>query len=397
MSLNVDKVREDFSILQKKIVYFDNSCMTLRPKQVIAAMNQYYEEFPACAGRSMHSLGNKITQEVDFARKQIRKHIGAKRDQELIFTRNTTEAINLLSKSFKFQKGDKIVISDKEHNSNLLPWQIMAEKGLIKLEVVNSNPDNTLDLDDFETKIKGAKMLCIVHTSNIDGVTNPVKDLIKRAHKEGALVMLDAAQSVPHKEVNVRNLDVDFLAFSAHKMLGPSGMGAFYGKRELLENMNPFLVGGETVKDTTFNSRVWEELPNRFEAGLQDYAGILGFSQATKYLEKIGKRNIEKHEIKLTKQLTERLDDYNILGPRNAEQRGGITSFYKKGIDPHQIALLLDSTSKVMIRSGAHCAHSYFNLRDSPGTARASVYLYNTEEEVEIFKSAINKIKSILH
>ncbi len=399
MGLNTDKLRQDFPILSKKIVYFDNSCVTLRPRQVVEAMNRYYYEFPACAGRSMHRLGNKITGEVELSRKQIQKFIGAKSSDEIIFTRNTTEAINLVAKSFAFKRGDKVLISDKEHNSNLLPWQVLSEKGVIKLEIVNSNPDNTLDMADFEKKVDGARLVSIVHTSNIDGVTNPAREMIGLAHRNGALVMLDAAQSVPHKEVDVKNLGVDFLAFSGHKMLGPSGIGAFYGKKALLESLEPFIVGGETVKDVHYDSREWEDLPHRFEAGLQNYAGIIGFAEAARYLGKIGLSNIEKHEQKLTEQIAagmEKIGNITILGP-GPKMRGGITSFNLKSANPHDIALLMDHSAGVMMRSGAHCVHAWFNKHNLPGTARASLYLYNTPEEVDYFLEHLRKIKPLLH
>ncbi|MBC8495293.1 cysteine desulfurase [archaeon] len=398
MGLRVDKVRKDFPILDKGIVYFDNSCVTLKPKQVVEAMNKYYYEFPACAGRSMHRLGNKITDEVAKSRETMRKFINAKRKEEIIFTRNTTEAINLVANSFKFKQGDKVLITDKEHNSNLLPWQLLAEQGLIKLKVLGSKEDNTFNMEAFKREVRDVKLVSIVHTSNMDGVTNPAKEIIKIAHRNGALVMLDAAQSVPHKDVDVRKLGVDFLAFSGHKMLGPSGMGILYGQKALLENLHPFMVGGETVKDSTYTSRTWEDVPERFEAGLQNYAGIIGLAEAARYLQKIGLKNIEKQELMLTTKLTkglESFDNINILGP-GPEQRGGITSFNLGKNDPHQIALLLDNSANVMVRSGTHCVHSWFNKHKSPGTVRASVYFYNTEEEVDHFIKSLKKVSTLL-
>ncbi|MFH1770630.1 MAG: cysteine desulfurase [archaeon] len=398
MGLNVNKLREDFPVLKKKIVYFDNSCVTLKPRQVIEAMNRYYEEFPACAGRSMHQFGNEVTEEVEKARNTIKKFINAKKSEEIIFTRNTTEGINLVANSFKFEKGDKVLITDKEHNSNLLPWQILAEKGIIRLKVLGSKEDNTFNMDAFKREVKDVRLVSVVHTSNMDGVTNPVKEIIKAAHKEGALVMLDAAQSVPHHEIDVKKLDVDFLAFSGHKMLGPSGMGVLYGKKALLEDLNMYMVGGETVKDTTYSTRVEEDLPHRFEAGLQNYAGIIGLAEAAKYLMKIGLKNIEKHETKLNKMLTkglEEIGDITIIGPE-AEKRGGIVSFNLGKQDSHQVALLMDNSANIMLRSGAHCVHSWFNKHKMAGSVRASLYFYNTEEEVEFFLENLKKIKKML-
>jgi len=236
MGLNVEKIRGDFLVLQKRIVYFDNSCVTLRPRQVVEAMNKYYYEFSGCAGRSMHQFGNRTTQEVDLSRKQLRKFIDAKKDEEVIFTRNTTEGINLVANSFNFKKGDKVLITDKEHNSNLLPWQLLAEKGTIKLEVINSKPDNTFSMEEFEEKVKDAKLVSIVHTSNLDGVTNPAREIIKTARKNGVLVMLDAAQSAPHKELSVRDLDVDFLAFQAIKCLDHQEWEPYMARKNFLKN-----------------------------------------------------------------------------------------------------------------------------------------------------------------
>ncbi|MFC2136071.1 aminotransferase class V-fold PLP-dependent enzyme, partial [Bacteroidota bacterium] len=324
--------------------------------------------------------------------------VGAKRNEEIIFTRNTTEALNIVANSFKFNKGDKVLITDKEHNSNLLPWQVLSDKGIINLEIINSNPDNTFNMEEFEEKVKGARFVSVVHTSNLDGVTNSAKEIIKIAHENGALVMLDAAQSAPHHYIDVRSLDVDFLAFSGHKMLGPSGIGALYGKKDLLEELTPFIVGGETVKDSTYTTKVWEDLPERFEAGLQNYAGIVGFAEAARYLDKVGRKNIEKHETALTIRLTkglQKIEGVKIIGPE-AEKRSGITSFTIEGADPHQIALLMDSSANIMLRSGAHCVHSWFNKHKLEGSVRASLYLYNTEEEVDYFLENIRKVRSML-
>jgi len=290
------------------------------------------------------------------------------------------------------------MITDKEHNSNLLPWQILAEKKVAGLKVLGSMEDNTFNMDAFEKQIQDVELVSIVHTSNLDGVTNPVKDIIKIAKRNGVITLLDAAQSVPHKKIDVKSLGVDFLAFSGHKMLGPSGIGVLYGKKDRLEELEPFLVGGETVKESTFTKRTWEDLPFRFEAGLQNYAGIIGLAEATKYLKKVGMKNIEKHEIKLTKQLTEGLNDIGeveIIGP-DARHRGGITNFNLLNQDPHQVAMLMDSSNKVMLRSGAHCVHSWFEKHRMEGSVRASLYLYNTEEEVEKFLNALADVKKTL-
>lgn len=402
--MNIDKIRQDFPILQKKIngrpiVYFDNSCMTLRPKQVIDAISEYYTEYPSCALRSLHKLSKTATEKVTASRKVVQKFIGAKKPEEIIFTKNTTEGINLVANSFGLKKGDVVLTTDKEHNSNNIPW-ISLEKNIgIKRKIILSKSDNTFSLENFEKTIsKEVKLVSVVQTSNIDGVTFPIKEITKIAHDFGAKVMVDAAQSAPHKEIDVKRLDADFLAFSGHKMLGPSGMGVLYGKEEQLLKMPPFLLGGETVMDSTYDSYIVEELPSKYEAGLQDYAGIIGLGAACEYINKVGKDNIEKHEIMLNKLMTEKtgsIKGLEIIGPKDAEKRGGIFSFNIKNTDPHEIAMLQDSMSNVMLRSGAHCVHSWFNAHKMKGSVRASMYLYNTPEEVEIFSKTLKEIADL--
>jgi len=390
--MNVEKIRKDFPVFETGAVYMDSACVSLKPKQVVEAMNRYYYEFPGCAGRSMHKIGNKVTESIAASRKTLAKFFGTK-PQNIIFTRNTTEGINLVANSLGLKKGDKVVTTDKEHNSNLLPWQRLAKQG-IKHEIVKGNLDNTFNLDEFQDKVKGAKLVSMVHTSNLDGVTNPVKEIIKIAHENGALVMIDGAQGAPHKDINLKKLDVDFFACSGHKMLGPSGIGMLYGKQELLEKIDPFLIGGDTVSESTYTTAEFEKPPEKFEAGLQNYAGMIGFAEAAKYLDKIGMKNIAKHEIKLNKKVTEAFLDMGIkiIGPEDPSLRSGIISFLMKGKDPHEIALMLDSSANIMTRSGAHCVHSWFNAHNMVGTTRASLYLYNNEEDCDKLIEEIKKI-----
>ena len=402
--MDVEKIRADFPVLQEKlkgkpIVYFDNACMALRPKQVVEAMNEYYFKYPGCAGRSIHKIGEMVTEKYEAARKRMAKFIGAKEDKEIVFTRNTTEGLNLVANAFDFKSGDVVITSDREHNSNLLPWQLLAKRKGIKHEIVFSAQDMTFDLGEFERKVQSVgdklKLVSIVHTSNLDGYTLPIKEIIDITHGAGALVMLDGAQSVPHKEIDVRKLDVDFLAFSGHKMMGPSGIGVLYGKYSLLENLQPFLIGGDTVKDTTYDTHVMLNPPEKFEAGLQNYAGAMGMAAAADYLDKIGRTNVASHETKLNEIITEGIKDIKglgIIGPADPKLRGGIVSFNIKGMFPHDIAIMLDDTANIMIRSGAHCVHSWFNAHAIRGSARASLYLYNTKEEAELF---IEKLKEI--
>ena len=402
---NLDKIRQDFPLFQKSIngqppVYFDNACMSLKPLQVIKTINEYYYDYPACGGRSGHKLAETVTKKVAEARKIIAEFIGAKHAEEIIFTRNTTEGINLIAHSLKLNPGDIILTTDKEHNSNLIPWQILSKKIGVIHRVVPSKPDNTFDLEKFESMMSDrVKLVAMVMTSNLDGVTIPAKEIIKIAHRHGALTLLDAAQAAPHKKIDVSDLDVDFLAFSGHKMLGPTGTGVLYGKKQLLENLEPFLTGGETVEFSTYEEHKFLPIPEKFEAGLQDYAGIIGLGAAAEYLQKVGYDNIEEQEYKLNKYLTDeilKIPKAKIIGPSDPKLRGGIVSFYIEGVDSHQIAILLDETANIMIRAGQHCVHSWFDAHNIKTSARISLYFYNTMAEAEIFVSSLNKIMKIL-
>jgi cysteine desulfurase/selenocysteine lyase len=396
-----NKIRGDFPILnnpKKPVIYFDNACMTLRPKQVVEKMNQYYYEYPACAERSHHKLGKKATEEYKNSREIIRRFINAKSDKEVIFTRNTTESINLVSKSYNFKKDDVIITTDKEHNSNLLPWQVASRAHSLRRERISTK--NGFDFTHFEQILRKAQgnhnkvFVSMVHTSNMDGTSIPVKEVISTAHKYNALVMLDGAQAVPHQPIDVKKLDVDFLAFSGHKMLGPSGTGILYGKEELLRKLTLYNVGGETVDDSTYDDATFADLPHRFEAGLQDYGGFIGLGAAIEYLKK-HIDNVHEHELKLNKIVTEGLKNHvDILGPEDYKLRSGIFSFNAKNkMDYHEVALMLDSYANIMIRSGRHCVHSWFNANKIDGSARASFYLYNTEEEAKLF---VEKAREVL-
>ncbi|MDP2736875.1 MAG: aminotransferase class V-fold PLP-dependent enzyme, partial [bacterium] len=352
--INLEKIRQDFPLFQKNIngkppVYFDNACMSLKPLPVIEAMNKYYYDYPACAGRSGHKLGDMVTKKVAEARIKMAQFINAKHVEEIIFTRNTTEGINLIAHTLKFNKGDIILTTDKEHNSNLIPWQVLAKKIGVIHKVVPSKSDNTFDLEKFESLMSAkVKLVAMGQTSNLDGVSIPAKQIIKIAHSHGALVLLDAAQAAPHKKIDVADLDVDFLAFSGHKMLGPTGTGVLYGKKQLLENLEPFLTGGDTVEFSTYTDHKLLPIPEKFEAGLQDYAGIIGLGAAAEYLQNIGYENIAEQELKLNKYLTEeilKIPKVKIIGPADPALRSGIVSFYIDGIDSHQIAILLDETA----------------------------------------------------
>lgn len=401
--LDYKKLKEDFPILSKeikgkKIIYFDNACMSFKPRQVVEAINEYYFEYPACAGRSSHRLGEIVTNKIKEARQTVAKFINADK-REIIFLRNTTEAINVIANSFNFKEGDIVLTSDKEHNSNLIPWQVLTKKKGIKHIIIRTNSNGTIDLDNYREQIKGVKLVSIVYTSNLDGVSMPVKEIIKIAHENKALVLLDAAQSAPHQKINVKDLDVDFLAFSGHKLLGPTGTGVLYGKLNELEKLDSFLVGGNTVDYSTYTDYKMLNVPEKFEAGLQDYAGIIGLGKAIGYLESIGFNEIQEQEQKLNKYITEeliKLPKIKIIGPIDYSLRSSIISFYIEGVDMHQVATMLEEMSGIMIRAGQHCVHSWFNDRKIKNSARISLYFYNTMTEAEELIRCLNKIIKIL-
>lgn len=401
MTMDVKKIRKDFPVLNRKIdgkqiIYFDNACMTLKPKQVIKTIEKVYLKYPACAGRSIHKLGSEITIKYEEAREKIQKFINAEQANEIIFTRNTTEGINLISRCFNFKKGDVVLTTDREHNSNLVPWHIQKKQRGIEHKIIRSKKDNTFDIEKFENQInKKVKLVSMVHTSNLDGYTIPAERIIKIAHDYGALVLLDGAQSASRNLVDVQKLDIDFFAFAFHKMLGPMGVGVLYGKNNLLNDLEPFIVGGNTVETCSYNSSTFLDSPEKFEAGLQNYAGAIGAGAAVDYITHIGKDNIKKHEYLLNKLVTEKLidmSDLELIGPKDPSLRSGIFTFNIKNTEPHSIAMFFDDAN-IMLRSGVFCVHSWFNAHNLKGAARASFFIYNTNEECKIF---IEKIKEII-
>jgi len=399
--MDLKKIRRDFPVLQrevggKPIVYMDSACMALKPRQVSDAMADYYNRLSACGGRSVHKLATEVTIKFEEGRERMRRFLNANDHREILFTRNTTESINLIARCLDFKKGDVVVTTDREHNSNLVPWLwLRGEKGVVHVPF-KSNEDNTFDLEAFHDFMsRKVKLVAMGHTGNLDGYTIPAAEIIKIAHENGALVLLDGAQSAPHIPVDVKKLDVDFFAFSVHKMMGPTGTGILYGKYQLLEDMPPFLVGGDTVESTTYDSFKMLKPPARFEAGLQDYAGVIGSAVAAEYLMNVGQDNVHAHEVHLNTIITDGIKDIpglSIIGPARPELRGGIISFNIKGLTPHDIAIILDEVANIMIRSGVHCVHSWFHARGIKGSARASLYLYNTEEECKLFVDTLKDV-----
>ncbi len=398
--MDISKFRKDFPILNTDDAptYLDSACMTLRPQQVIDSIMEYYTKYPACGGRSVHRMSWQVTEGFEMARDSLRRLVGAEKTSEMVFTRNTTEGMNIVANGLNLKKGDKVLTSDKEHNSNVVPWHHMAKYKGIDYQVVPAKDNYYFDLEALKESIDSkTKLMSIIHTSNLDGHTNPVKDIIEICHDKGIKVLMDAAQAAPHKELDVVDLDVDFASISAHKFCGPSGMGALYGKYDELKNLIPTYVGGSTVVNTTYDGYELLPPPSCFEAGLQDYAGAIGAGTAAEYIMGVGRDNIQNHETKLNTILSnklENLEGVSIVGPKDVADRGGITSFTLDNWDTTEIAMHLDETYNIAVRSGMHCVHSWFNSRKIEGTARSSIYLYNNESDVKNFTDAIEDMLS---
>ena len=393
------KYRSDFPTLnrEKPPVYLDNACMTLRPYPVIEAIRSYYEDSPGCGGRSVHRYATIVSRKMSECRKKISELFNANNSNEIIFTKNATHSLNQVAKGLSWEKGDVILTTDREHNSNLVPWLQLEEEQGVDHRVVESNEDNTFNLEAFEDACASAgdklKMVSLSHVGNLDGIAVPVKEAARIAKDHGAMVCVDGAQSTPHMKVDVQDLGVDFMAFSIHKMMGPSGMGGLWGRMELLENMRSIQSGGSTVETSHYDSLEWSKPPAKFEGGLGNYAGILGTSAAIDYISNIDLNAVHEHEISLNRIMTSKLKDVDgisIIGPEDPSKRGGICGLLMEKVDAHDIAILLDEAVDVMVRSGMHCVHSWFNSKGiDRGSLRASAYLYNTEEEVKLFADTL--------
>lgn len=399
--MDILEIRSQFPFLQQKIngqplIYFDNACMTPCPRPVLEAAAKYYNEYFSCGGRSATRFGRQVDEKVFETRKILAKFIGADKAEEIVFTKNNTEAINLVALGLNWQKGEKVLISDREHNSNLVVWQeLQKEKGL-NLVVLPSKSDETFDLAGLEEELKkGIKLVSVVQTSNLDGYTLPVEDIVKSAHQYKCLVMLDGAQAVPHHPVNVKKLGVDFLAFSGHKMCGPSSTGVLYGRFDLLNQLTPLMWGGGATVNSFYHQAELADVPARFEAGLQNYSGMIGLAEAAKFIKEVGFDFIEKQEFELNYYLTRELSQMlglKIIGPPDAKMRSGIVNFYHEEMDSHELAVLLDESANILTRSGQHCVHSWYNARGVKPSVRVSVYFYNTMEEAERFVIALKAI-----
>ena len=400
--MNTNKIREDFPTLREEDApaYLDNACVTLKPDCVIDAITEYYTKYPGCGGRSVHRYGTQVSKKVSDSRRSLASFINAPSVNEVIFTKNATQSINQIAHGMKWSEGDVVLTTDREHNSNLVPWLQLEQEQGIDHRVVPSNADNTFDLESFEEICSEVgdklKLVSMSHVGNLDGVSTPIKKIAKVTHDHGALMAVDGAQSLPHMKVDVQDLDIDFIAFSIHKMCGPSGMGALWGKSDLLDDLRPIQSGGQTVVTTNYDSLQWAKPPARFEGGLGNFSGMIGTSAAIDYLAKMDMDAVHEHEVKLNKIMTSGVKDLNgieIIGPEDASLRGGICSLLLHELPVHDIAILLDEAAAVMVRSGLHCVHSWFNDRGhTNGSLRASAYMYNTEEEARLFSDTLEEI-----
>lgn len=399
--MDVSRVRRDFVVLGKQIggklpVYFDSACQTLRPRQVTEAVMEYYNSYPACAGRSVHKFATEVSLRCDAVRARVAQFLNAEDPNEVAFTKNATEGLNTVIFGSGLERGDEIVTTDYEHNSVHVPVLELSKKSGVHHRMVRSDKDGVLGLDDFEKLMsRKVKLVAMAMTSNVTGCTLPAKEVVDIAHSYGARVLMDAAQTAPSRKIDVKALGVDYLVASAHKMCGPSGVGIFYAKAELGENLTPRIFGGHGVTDTNVSSFELLPPPERFESGLQNYSGIVGTGAAVQYISSIGLDEILDHEISLNKRMTHALSDIEevtVVGPLDPNLRAGLFSFNISKLSAHDVAMILDNSKNIMLRSGMHCCHTFFHLRKLNGCARASVYLYNTKEEVDLFTDAVREL-----
>jgi len=402
--LDIERVRADFPILSRQIhagvplVYLDSAASSQKPLQVIESMNRYYRESHANIHRGVHTLAEEATAAYEEGRQKVARFINAAHARQVIFTRNATEAINLVTYAWgrqNIQAGDVIILTEMEHHANLVPWQMLAQEKQARLAFIPVTPEGLLDLEEYHRLLKQQpKMVAFMHVSNVLGTINPAAEMIRLAHEAGALTLLDAAQSVPHLSVDVQALDADFLVFSAHKMCGPTGIGALYGRANILESMPPFMGGGDMIKRVSLLSSTYNELPHKFEAGTSAIAESVGFGEAVDYLTQLGMQAVQAHEHALVIYAMERLEEVSgvhILGP-SAAQRGGVAAFTLTGVHPHDIAQILDGQG-VAVRAGHHCTMPLHEKLGLPATTRASFYLYNTFAEIDCFIDALYKVK----
>jgi len=402
---DVAAIREDFPILQRQVhgkplVYLDNAATTQKPRAVIEALVHFYEHHNANIHRAIHALGEEATAAYEETRAKVARFINAPRPECIVFTRNATEAINLVAYAWGRENlgpGDEIVLTEMEHHSNLVPWQRLAQETGATVKFIGVADDGTLALNDLGSFIgERTKLVAVTHVSNALGTINPVADIVAAAHRRGAVAVVDGAQGAPHMPVDVQAQDCDFYAFSAHKMLGPTGVGILYGRYELLDAMQPFLSGGEMIRRVRLEGANWNDVPWKFEAGTPNIADVIAFSAALDYLTALGMANVRAHEEELAAYALRRLrqnEELIVYGPLDASRRGGVVSFNYPDIHPHDVGTILDREG-VAIRAGHHCTQPLMNRLGVAGTVRASFYIYNTAEEVDALLDGIEKVRT---
>ena len=408
MSVDLSKYKKDFPILARKVrggnrlIYLDSGATSQKPESVIKAESDFYRTINSAAHRGAHLLAEEASEAYEGARENLAKFLGAKTD-EVIFTKSATESLNMIAyslgnpdSSFNVKSGDEIVVSQMEHHANLIPWQQLAKRTGAKLVWFSITDDGRLDLSNIDQIInKRTKVVAITHQSNVFGTIIPLQEIVRAAHEVGAVVVLDACQSAPHFAIDVKKLDVDFLAFSGHKTLGPTGIGILWGKSEILEKIEPALFGGSMVDSVTMESATWAKAPRKFEAGVPNMAQAVGLSAAVDYLNVIGMKNVAEHEQELTKQLLDGISEIsgvNVIGPKDMKDRGGVVSFTVDGVHPHDVGQVLDQYG-IAVRTGHHCAWPLMKRLNLVGTTRASFHLYNDSEDVNDLLASIKKVK----
>ena len=405
-AFDIKRIRQDFPILERevhpgvKLTYLDSAATSQKPEPVLRAMDNYYRLSNANIHRGVHTLAEEATAMYESARLRIANFIGAKSYREIIYTRNTTEAINLVAYSWartNLKAGDIIILTEMEHHSNLVPWQILSAEKNVRLEFIPVTEEGLLDLDAYQNLLElKPGLVAFTHMSNVLGTINPAKEIIRLAHAAGALTLVDAAQSVPHFKINVQELDSDFIAFSGHKMCGPTGIGILYGKQALLEAMPPFMGGGDMIRKVFLRTFVPNELPHKFEAGTPAIAEAIGLGAAVDYLCNIDMAAIAAHEHHITSYAMDRLSEISglrLLGP-DIDQRGGVAAFTLAGVHPHDVAQILDEDG-IAVRAGHHCAMPLHDKYNIPASTRASFYLYTTETEIDLLVNGLEKVKAI--
>lgn len=408
MTLDSEKIKKDFPILfqkvnDEKLVYLDNAATTQKPKQVLQAIKQYYTQDNANVHRGVHTLAERATASYERARQKVRQFIHAESVQEVLFTRGTTTGLNWIARGYaekEVQADDEIVLSYMEHHSNIVPWQQLAKRVGATLRYIELTPDGELDMADAKQKITAkTKIVAIAHASNVLGVVNPIQGLAQLAHENGAIIVVDGAQSTPHMPVDVQALDVDFFAFSGHKLCAPTGIGVLYGKKALLQQMDPVEFGGEMIDFVYLQESTWSELPYKFEAGTPNIGGGIALGAAIDYLDEIGMANIHAYEAELVAYVLPKLqaiEGLKIYGPNEASKRTGVIAFNFEGIHPHDVATALDMEG-VAVRAGHHCAQPLLKYLDTPATARASFYFYNTKEDADRLVAALLATKEFFN